>query len=169
MQAAVEQNESGISDVSSHKGKYLTFVLCNEEYGIEIIKVKEIIGIMNITSMPQMPDYMKGVINLRGKIIPIIDLRLKFGFQETEHSKETCIIVIEVNHKVTGVIVDTVSEVLDVNSEELEQAPNLGNGVNTDTILGMAKVKDKVKILLNIDRILAADAIDMPGSLNTVK
>src|SRR3990167_6598826 len=107
MQAVLEQKRrSDVSQVSSHEGKYLTFVLCEEEYGVEILKVKEIIGIMNITPVPQTPGHIKGVINLRGKVIPVIDLRSKFGFQEATHTKETCIIVVEVQHLLTGVIVD---------------------------------------------------------------
>src|SRR3990170_268911 len=137
MQAVLEQKrKSDISTGSSHEGKYLTFVLCGEEYGIEILKVREIIGIMNITPVPQTPGHIKGVINLRGKVIPVIDLRSKFGFQEATHTKETCIIVVEVQNVLTGVIVDTVSEVLDVNAEELEASPHFGNGVNTEKVLG---------------------------------
>ena len=112
MQAVMEQKRKpDITEVSSHEGKYLTFVLCGEEYGIEILKVREIIGIMNITPVPQTPGHIKGVINLRGKVIPVIDLRSKFGFEEATHTKETCIIVVEVQNILTGIIVDTVSEV----------------------------------------------------------
>ena len=166
MQAVLEQKrKSDISTGSSHEGKYLTFVLCGEEYGIEILKVREIIGIMNITPVPQTPGHIKGVINLRGKVIPVIDLRSKFGFQEATHTKETCIIVVEVQHILTGVIVDTVSEVLDVNAEELEASPPFGNGVNTEMFLGMAKIKDKVKILLDIDKVLGTEDISAVESL----
>jgi purine-binding chemotaxis protein CheW len=111
---------------------------------------------MNITPVPQVPGYTKGVINLRGKVIPVIDLRLKFGFQEVAPTKETCIIVMEVKSKLTGVIVDTVSEVINVNSEKLEPAPHFRDGVNTEIILGMAKINDRVNMLLDIDKILAA-------------
>ena len=166
MQAVLEQKRrSDVSQVSSHEGKYLTFVLCEEEYGVEILKVKEIIGIMNITPVPQTPGHIKGVINLRGKVIPVIDLRSKFGFQEAAHTKETCIIVVEVQNVLTGVIVDTVSEVLDVKSEELESSPHFGNGVNTEMFLGMAKIKDKVKILLDIDKVLGTEDINAVESL----
>ena len=166
MQAVLEQKrKSDISTGSSHEGKYLTFVLCGGEYGIEILKVREIIGIMNITPVPQTPSHIKGVINLRGKVIPVIDLRSKFGFQEATHTKETCIIVVEVQNILTGVIVDTVSEVLDVNAEELEASPHFGNGVNTEMFLGMAKIKDKVKILLDIDKVLGTEDISAVESL----
>jgi len=169
MQAVLEQERnSGVPDALSHEGKYLTFVLCGEEYGIEILKVREIIGIMNITPVPQTPNYVKGVINLRGKVIPVVDLRLKFGFQEVEHTKETCIIVVEVKNKLTGILVDTVSEVLDVRGEELEASPDFGNGIDTEIFLGMAKIKDKVKILLDIDKVLGTEEIHMIESLSDV-
>jgi len=161
MQAFLEhKRRPDVLTVSSHEGKYLTFVLCGEEYGIQILKVREIIGIMNITPVPQTPGHIKGVINLRGKVIPVIDLRLKFELQETTHTKETCIIVVEVQNVLTGIIVDNVSEVLDVHAEELEASPNFGNGVNTDMFLGMAKIKDKVKILLDIDKVLGTEDIN---------
>lgn len=169
MQAVMDkEKKTGDPGALSRKGKYLTFVLCDEEYGIEILKVREIIGIMNITPVPQTPDYMKGVINLRGKVIPVIDLRLKFGFQEVEYTKETCIIVVEVQNKLTGILVDTVSEVLDVRGQDLEPAPHLGDGINTEIFLGMAKIKNKVKILLDIDKVLGAEEINIAESLTSV-
>lgn len=167
MQQTLEREKNtSISKTVSHEGKYLTFVLCGEEYGIEILKVREIIGIMNITPVPQTPEHIKGVINLRGKVIPVIDLRLKFGFQQTEYTKETCIIVVEVRNILTGIIVDTVSEVLDVSSKELESSPDFGNGVNTEIFLGMAKIKNKVKILLDIDKVLCAEEINIGNLAN---
>ncbi|KKO19520.1 MAG: chemotaxis protein CheW [Candidatus Brocadia sp.] len=169
MQAVKEkERKPGVSETVLREGKYLTFVLCGEEYGIEILKVREIIGIMNITPVPQTPGYMKGVINLRGKVIPVVDLRLKFGFQEVEHTKETCIIVVEVMNKLTGILVDTVSEVLDVRGQDLEPAPHLGDGINTEIFLGMAKIKNKVKILLDIDKILGTEEINMVESLMSI-
>jgi len=168
MQAILEQEKaSDIPETLSCEGKYLTFVLCNEEYGVEILKIREIIGIMNITPVPQVPGYIKGVINLRGKVIPVIDLRLKFGFQESEHTNETCIIVMEVRNKLTGVIVDTVVEVINVESEESEPAPHFGNGVDTEIIRGMAKIKEKVKILLDIDKVLGSVEINAGENLVT--
>lgn len=163
MQATREQSSALL-----HKGKFLTFVLCGEEYGIEILKVREIIGIMDITPVPQTPNYMKGVINLRGKVIPVVDLRLKFGLQEIDHTKETCIIVVEVRNRLTGILVDTVSEVLYFSGEDLEPAPHLGNGINTEIFLGMAKIKNKVKILLDIDKVLGTEEINMIESLTIV-
>ncbi len=134
-------------------GKYLTFKLGDEEYGVEILKVREINGIMDITAVPQMPAYMKGVINLRGKVIPVIDLRLKFGLEEIEHTDQTCIIVVDVGREI-GTIVDTVSEVLDVDGSDIEPPPALGGSVDTSFILGMGKVNEEVKILLDIDQVL---------------
>jgi purine-binding chemotaxis protein CheW len=156
MEAIAEEKGASI-----HEGKYLTFVLGTEEYGIEIVKVREIIGIMDITTVPQTPDYMKGVINLRGKVIPIIDLRLKFSMQEEEHTKETCVIVVEVNSTHIGIVVDSVSEVQDINGAEIEDSPELGQGVDTNFILGMGKVREKIIILLDIEKVLTSEDLDM--------
>ncbi len=145
--------------VLARTAKYLTFVLEDEEYGIEIIKIREIIGIMPITTVPQTPDFVKGVINLRGKVIPIIDLRLKFDMEEKEHTSETCMIVVDVQGILVGIIVDTVSEVADINENQIEPAPGFGSSVETDYIHGMAKIKDAVKILLDIDKVLSVEEI----------
>lgn len=159
MQMTVKQTNEA-KDMSSIEGKFLTFVLCKEEYGLEILKVREINGLTDITSVPQMPDYMKGVINLRGKVIPVIDLRLKFGLPATEYTKETCIIVVDVQNTLVGIVVDTVSEVVDVNTEEIEPAPRMDKRVDTNFILAMAKIKDKVKILLDIDKVLRTEELE---------
>jgi purine-binding chemotaxis protein CheW len=143
------------------EGKFLTFALGMEEYGIEILKVREIIGLMDITTVPQTPDYMKGVINLRGKVIPVIDLRLKFSMQEDEHTQETCVIVVEVNNTQIGIIVDSVSEVLDIKSTEIEEAPSFGQGIDTDFIMGMGKTKEKIIILLDIEEVLSSEELEM--------
>jgi purine-binding chemotaxis protein CheW len=157
-------SEMAIQTEQSHKamlekeGKYLTFALANEEYGLEILKVREIIGYMEITAVPQTPAYVKGVINLRGQVIPVVDLRAKFGMETSEITDETCIIVVETsqnNHNFsTGIVVDHVEEVLDIAGEDIEEAPQFGSAVNTDFILGMGKIGDNVKILLDIDRVL---------------
>lgn len=139
-------------------GKYLTFLLDNEEYGIAILKVREIIGLMDITNVPQTPDFVQGVINLRGKIIPVIDLRSKFGLQRAEYNEQTCIIVVDVG-MLMGLIVDTVQEVHDIPSEQIEPPPRLGASVDTSFILGMGKVKSDVKILLDIDRVLTSEEL----------
>jgi len=138
----------------SKAGRYLTFVLAEEEYGLEILKVREINGVMDITAVPHVPTYIKGVINLHGKVIPVIDLRLKFGIEETPRTSETCIIVVDVKGLLMGIIVDRVSEVLDVAEEDIEEPPSFGTTVNTDFILGMGKVKGSVKILLDIEKVL---------------
>jgi purine-binding chemotaxis protein CheW len=140
--------------VDTRAGKYLTFVLANEEYGFEILKVREIIGLMATTAVPGMPSYVNGVINLRGKVIPVIDMRLKFGMLAAEHTSETCIIVVDVKGSLMGVVVDKVSEVLDIHGEDIEDAPDVGVAVQNDFILGMAKAKGRVKILLEIDKVL---------------
>ena len=155
---AVDQAISAIKDVS-REGKYLTFTLSGEEYGIGILKVKEIIGVMAITTVPQTPQYMKGVINLRGKVIPIIDLRTKFGMGAIDYTEKTCIIVVEISSSgqknMIGILVDSVSEVLNIKSSDIEDTPNFGSHVNSNYILGMAKMQGGIKILLDIDRVLS--------------
>jgi purine-binding chemotaxis protein CheW len=138
-------------------GKYLTFKLGREEYGLEILKVRELIGMMEITAVPQMPAHMKGVINLRGKVIPVVDLRLKFGMPEIERTEQTCVIVVNVGREI-GIIVDTVSEVLDISGQNIEPPPVIDGSLDTSFILGMGKVGEAVKILLDIDTVLAGDA-----------
>ncbi len=140
------------------EGKFLTFTLSEEEYGIEILKIREIIGMMDVTTVPQMPHFVKGVINLRGKVIPVIDLRLRFGLDSKAYDDRTCIIVAEVRshdgNVQMGLVVDTVSEVVNIGLEEMEHTPVFGVNVDTHYILGMAKLKGKVKILLDIDKVL---------------
>jgi purine-binding chemotaxis protein CheW len=146
-------------------GKYLTFTLADEEYGIGILKVKEIIGMMAITSVPRTPDFVKGVINLRGKVIPVIDLRVKFGMPAIDYTDRTCIIVVEIDaNDMTiqiGIVVDSVSEVLNIKEDEIENAPSFGTSINMDYILGMAKIDSGVKILLDIDKVLSAKEIQV--------
>lgn len=139
-------------------GKYLTFQLDNEEYGVEILKVREINGLLDITKVPQTPDFVEGVINLRGKVIPVIDLRAKFGLSRAQYNEQTCIIVVDVG-MLMGIIVDTVSEVNDIPEGAIEPPPSLGKSVDTSFILGMGKVKDEVKILLDIDKVLTTDEL----------
>jgi len=145
-------------DTASLAGKYLTFKLAREEYGIEILKVVEINKLMEITKVPRTPEFVRGVINLRGKVIPVVELRRKFGMETIADADETCIIVVRTTFKDAevqmGILVDTVSEVLDIAATEIEPAPRFGSSVDTDFILGMAKTKGSVKILLDIDRIL---------------
>ncbi len=148
---------------SENEGKYLTFQLAEEGYGIGILKVREIIGMLPVTPVPQTPLFLKGVINLRGQVIPVVDLRLKFGLMEEEYTERTSIIVVEVkglsNNIPIGIVVDTVSEVLNIQAQEIEKAPTFGSAINTGFILGMAKTEGGVKILLNIDQVLSAEEL----------
>ncbi|OHB58539.1 MAG: chemotaxis protein CheW [Planctomycetes bacterium GWF2_50_10] len=146
------------ADSSLRHGKYLTFALDREEYGLEILKVREIIGYMDITSVPQLPSYVKGVVNLRGQVIPVIDLRTKFKMPPADVTEQTCIIVVETTQNsktwITGIVVDSVCEVLDISPGEIEQTPQFGSDVNTDFILGIGKIGQSVKTLLDIDKVL---------------
>ena len=145
-------------------GKYLTFQLSDEIYSIEILKVQEIIGIMSITTVPKTPDYVRGVINLRGKVIPVVELRRKFGMATQEDTERTCIIVVQVagsDGPITmGILVDEVSEVMDIKVEQIEPAPAFGTSVDTTFILAMGKVGDRVVILLDVDRVLTSGELD---------
>jgi purine-binding chemotaxis protein CheW len=158
--------ESGATTKSdSRSGKYLAFLLGREEFAIQVLKVREIMGIQDITAVPQTPMFVKGVINLRGKVIPVVDLRLKFGLPEVEYTARTCIIVVQIqgpegSPSLTGLVVDEVSEAVNIGAAEIEDTPDFGDGVSTPYILGMAKGKGKVKILLDIDRVLQAQELD---------
>jgi purine-binding chemotaxis protein CheW len=149
------------SGILAKEGKYLTFNLGREVYGIEILKVQEIIGMMSVTRVPKTPGFVRGVVNLRGKVIPVIDLRLKFALEAKEDTDRTCIIVVQValngTPVIMGLIVDEVSEVLNVLADQIEASPSFGAKVDTDFILGMGKVGQKVVMLLDVDRVLSAD------------
>ena len=163
MAGLTETMDQAIRVMAEKEGKYLTFTMADEEYGIGILKIKEIIGMMPITTVPQTPEFVKGVINLRGKVIPVIDLRLRFGMDDIDYTERTCIIVVEIQGNAgtvqIGIVVDAVSEVLNVNKEDIEDTPAFGTKLNTDYILGMAKMEGGVKILLDIDQVLSADEI----------
>lgn len=150
-------------------GKYLTFHLANEEFGIQVMKVREIMGLQEITAVPHTPHYTKGVINLRGKVIPVVDLRLKFGMPSAEYTQRTCIIVTEVDGDdgqiLIGALVDAVSEVLNLSEADIEDTPDFGGEVSTTGLLGMAKSKGKVKILLDIDAVMTAQELNALGTL----
>jgi purine-binding chemotaxis protein CheW len=141
-------------------GKYLVFQLGREEFGIRVLKVREIMGIQEITGVPQTPGHVQGVINLRGKVIPVVDLRLKFGLPEQEYTQRTCIIVVQVQGEagpmLMGIVVDGVAEVLNLAAADIEDTPDFGAGTATPYLSGIAKVKGKVKILLEIDRVLTS-------------
>lgn len=151
-------------DSATQTGKYLTFLTGGEGYGLPVLKVREIMKVMEITAVPQVPAYVRGVINLRGKVIPVIDLRLKFGMPPCDPTDQTCIIVVEAKaagrQLMMGLLVDGVSEVLNIQAAEIEQPPAFGDGVHTDYMQGVAKVKGTVKILLDIDRVLTGAELD---------
>lgn len=163
MTETIESMDSPLEAITDKEGKYLTFTLAGEEYGIGILKIKEIIGMMPITTVPQTPEFFKGVINLRGMVIPVMDLRLKFGLKAMEYNERTCIVVVEMegcSEKVQiGIVVDAVSEVLNIVEKDIEETPAFGTRQKTDYILGMAKMEGGVKILLDIDSVLSSQEI----------
>jgi len=156
--ATAEQKDQHLQAVD-WDGKYLTFSLGEEFFGIGILKVREIIGMMSFTPIPKTPEFVKGVINLRGKVIPVVDLRLKFGMEPIPYDERTCIIVVEVRTAsgvtAMGIVVDAVNEVANIRQEEVEKTPSFGVSLDTDYILGMAKAGGEVKILLDIDKVLS--------------
>jgi len=158
--AKTGQETQGLKRVKTLEGKkFLTFLMANEKYGLEILKVREIIGIMDVTPVPTTPAFVRGVINLRGKVIPVVDLRLKFGMEAKEDTQRTCIIVVhlarEGQEMIMGIIVDEVSEVLDIDQDQIEPPPSFGADIRTDFILGMGKVNQRVVTMLDIDRVLS--------------
>jgi len=163
MAEPTEVMDQAVKAMADREGKYLTFNMAKEEYGISILKIKEIIGMMPITSVPQTPEFVKGVINLRGKVIPVVDLRLRFGMESIDYTERTCIIVVEIDGQsgtvMIGIVVDSVSEVLNIKGDDIEETPTFGAKLNTDYILGMAKMEGGVKILLDIDRVLSGEEI----------
>ncbi len=155
----VTENYSG--KMLAQAGKHLTFLLAGESYGLEILKVQEIIGMMSITRVPQTSHFVRGVINLRGKVIPVIDLRLKLGIEAKETTSRTCIIVVQVQGSesvtVMGIIVDEVSEVVDITENQLEPAPEFGeSALETDFLIGMGKIQDRVVMILDVDKLVLA-------------
>lgn len=155
--------DHAVKNMGQRGGKYLTFSLDREEYGIEILKAKEIIEMVRITPVPRTPDFVGGVINFRGKVIPVIDLRLRFGLEAIDYGERTCIVVVEIESPSgklpMGIVVDTVSEVLNIKGSDIEEPPTFGTGLETDYILGMVAMGGRVKILIDIDRIL--NAVDL--------
>ena len=161
MESTVLEREQAAAPKNGDRGgKYLVFQLGREEFGIRVLKVREIMGIQDITAVPQTPVHFKGVINLRGKVIPVVDLRLKFGLPEQEYAQRTCIIVVQVRGEAgpmsMGIVVDGVAEVLNLVAADIEDTPDFGQGATTSYLLGMAKIKGKVKILLDIDQVLTS-------------
>ncbi|MBW2603446.1 MAG: purine-binding chemotaxis protein CheW [Deltaproteobacteria bacterium] len=165
MSSETQNINQAVKVIAEKEGKYLTFTLAEEEYGIGILKIKEIIGMIPITSVPKTPAFVKGVINLRGKVIPVVDLRLRFGMESMDYTERTCIVIVEISGPsgkvMMGTVVDSVSEVLNIKSDEIDETPSFGMTLNTDYILGMAKSDGSVKILLDIDKILSTAAMDL--------
>jgi len=166
----IDGEKSGVQRLA---GKYLTFALQRQSYGIDVLHVREIIRVTNITCLPQMPDYIRGVINLRGKIIPVMDLRLRFGFEAAQCAEQACIVVVLIKAadgktSQMGLVVDNVEEVANVAASEIEETPNFGSGSTTECILGMAKVKGAIKTLLDIDRVIGADGHEVIRSAATI-
>jgi purine-binding chemotaxis protein CheW len=162
---SLQQSEAAPADTLQLAGKYLTFTLHQESYGIDVLKVREIIRLTTITTVPQMPSYVRGVINLRGKIIPVMDLRLRFGFPDAPSTDKTCIIVVQVklpDGKTTqmGLVVDGVEEVTNLAASDIAATPDFGGQISTDYIIGMAKIKGTVKTLIDIDGVLGAEAAE---------
>jgi purine-binding chemotaxis protein CheW len=143
--------------------QYLTFKLSDEIFALDVAKVREILEITNITKVPQTPDFMRGVINLRGSVVPVIDMRLKFGMSETEQTVNTCIIVVEVNMDgdttVLGALADSVQEVVEMGPESIEEAPHIGTKLNADFIRGMGKVDSRFVMILDIDKVFSSDEL----------
>jgi purine-binding chemotaxis protein CheW len=156
---AATTSAGAVDRAARRAGKYLTFFLAGEEYGLEILKVHEIIGVLPITRVPRTPTFVRGVVNLRGKVIPIVDLRAKFGMPVAAEEAETCIIVVQVHGAQTGVMVDRVSEVADIPEKEIEDSPEFGADIDTDFLLGIAKSSGRVRLLLSIDKVLETSEV----------
>lgn len=168
--AALKSTAARVAGAPERTGKYLSFQLGREEYAIQVLRVREIVKLQHITPVPDTPADVRGVINLRGKVIPVIDLRIKFGMPEKEYGQRTCIIVVELTGGIQGlmgIIVDEVSEVLNLLESDIQDTPDFGRGVSTPFLLGLAKIKDSVKILLDIDEVLTtADLQALQSALN---
>ena len=168
----IDRAEPKAATAQALAGKYLTFFLGRESYGLPVIKVREIIRFVGPTHVPQMPEHVVGVINLRGKIIPVVNLRRKFGLSASETSERTCTVVVQIRSvanatALIGLVVDGVEEVVQVSAQDIESAPEFGPGTETDHILGMAKVKGAIKTLLDLDRVIATDYLAVTtGQLN---
>lgn len=163
----VEEHESEMTEAGIDGGKFLSFFLGEEEYAIEILKVQEIIGLMPITPVPKMPDYIRGVLNLRGKIVPVMNLRLRFGLSAVEDTDETCVIVVQDGKYLMGVLVDKVSEVADIVSSQIEEVPSFGIEADTDYLAGIAKVEESVKMIVDVHKVVFDVADEVKTSSNS--
>ncbi len=174
MATATKEMSTDISDIDERMGfssdgdQYLTFLLGEEEYGVQILRVQEIKGYTGVTRIPNTPPYVKGVLNLRGTIVPIVDLRMKFGMPQEEYSKTTVIIVVEVKGRVMGVIVDAVSDVMNIASKDIQPAPEFDDSVDVSFIDGIGSYGDSLVTFLDIDRVLSSEGIGAAGSLNDI-
>ena len=162
---AVKENEVVLDDYDeddedTQKDKFLTFQVGTEEFGISIRHVTEIIGLQKITDVPDMPDFIKGVINLRGKVIPVMDVRSRFKLESREYDDRTCIVVVNIKDKSVGLVVDRVSEVADIPESRIEPPAQIGSGTASRYIQGMGKIGEEVKILLDVDRLLYEDELE---------
>ena len=165
----LKKNNSETVIQKNREGDYLTFFLGQEEYAIEILKVVEIVGFIEPTCIPRTPGYILGIINLRGKILPVLDLRLKFNMEQVDRTEETVIIDVQVGGVEIGVVVDRVSEVLNIKKDLIEDAPNFGAEADVDFILGIAKVSNSVKIMLDIERVLSSSISQVSQLVEKVK
>ena len=167
--AAIQDMNSRVQVMDDRAGKYLAFHVGPEEFAIGVLGVREIMGMQDVTAVPHTPVYVKGIINLRGKVVPVVDLRLKFGLPATEYTARTCIVVVNVagdaGGVLMGVIVDAVSEVVNIAGGEIENPPDFGEGVNIPYLIGIAKSKGKVKLLLNIEKVLTTSELTDIGQL----
>lgn len=152
-----EFDEMELEDDETEEGKFLTFILGNETYGLEIIYVTEIIGIQKITEVPELPDYVKGIMSLRGQIIPVMDIRLRFEKPYREYDERTCVIVVDIADVTVGLIVDGVAEVVAIPEEQILPHPDLDEGYNRQFVRGIGKVGNEVKLLLDCHKLLADD------------
>ncbi len=165
---SMEKDTDDLTTIAQ-EGKYLTFELGHEEYGVEILKVREIIGLMEITDVPQTPGFIQGIINLRGRVIPVVNLRRRFGMDEVNAAKENCIIIIDLNDSLIGALVDSVSEVQNIGSDQIEPAPSFGNTVSTNYITGIGKINGKVNILLDIGKVLSPEELGFVSVIGAVE
>ena len=162
MEAIQDATLEELVNDSSQEGQFLTFTIANQEYGIEIKNVTEIIGIQKITDLPELPPFIKGVINLRGKVIPVIDVRLRFGMPERKYDERTCIVVVNINDTSVGLVVDTVSEVMNIPQESIEPPPKVNKKIDGNRFIqGLGKIEEDVKILLNTEKLLFEEELDM--------
>ncbi|MFP8488673.1 chemotaxis protein CheW [Gracilimonas sp. Q87] len=153
-EAVVKEKEAELNEVSIKGGKFLSFFLGGEEYAIEILKVQEIIGLIPITPVPKMPSYIRGVLNLRGKIVPVMNLRLRFGLEPIEDTDETCVVVVQDEKYLMGVLVDKVSEVSEIKNSQIEDVPSFGIEANSEYLAGIGKVKESVKMILDVHKVV---------------